>query len=408
MTATKAKINERLTAAKDPRFEVHRVVYAFPRIAGMDRVSFKESVRSSGVIEPLVLWKDPQQRGKKVLVDGENRYRVWQELIIEGAWDGLPKAIAKLPTFVYEGDEEEMIAYVTKKNRDRRHLDSGQRACVEIEVNALWREAHSRANPDEAKHEANGEAPHETNGKATGYKPDGDLAERMARDAGTNRSYIFDAYKLQEESPALYNAVKAGELRLSAAKEISDDHPDLRTAVMEGGMTASEADDELRKRREMARKQADAESEERSHAAPELPPAPAPTSTPVARTEPAADEKVTDALGNEIEDKTLRKIFSVRADVKELVSQLRGMKKTAEALCESPGGEHIFRDEVESWFKHLIKELTSKQPHVVCSGCEGIGKEKEGSRAKCKSCNGTRFFDSIQVEAAAKAAESKE
>lgn len=102
-------------------FEFHPLAKPFPMIEGDERKSFKESIKTQGQVEAILLYQ-----GK--ILDGRNRYRAGKELDIE-----LRVEKAKVD------NDEAARDLVIALNLERRHLTLEQRAFIGSEyANMDW------------------------------------------------------------------------------------------------------------------------------------------------------------------------------------------------------------------------------------------------------------------------------
>lgn len=90
--------------------EVHEAAKWFPMIQGAEFDRLVESIRDEGLDEPIWL----SQEG--VLLDGRNRLRACQAAGVEPRWQ------------LYDGDDE--VAFIIRRNLDRRHLNERQRSMI--------------------------------------------------------------------------------------------------------------------------------------------------------------------------------------------------------------------------------------------------------------------------------------
>jgi hypothetical protein len=198
----------------------HDVAKLFPLMEGEAFEQLKADIRASGLREPIWIYQ-----GK--IIDGRNRLRACHELGLTPAtreWDGIGS----------------LVEFVVSLNLHRRHLDSGQRATVAVDILPLLeaeaKERQRQAGGDKRAAEAElspalpqkvGEAPPDELDEGQGLilqfsgkkKHAGEAAAQAAKLTGTNRQYVAEAKKLKEESPDLFEEVKSGRVKLKEAKK---------------------------------------------------------------------------------------------------------------------------------------------------------------------------------------------
>jgi N6-adenosine-specific RNA methylase IME4 len=178
--------------------QFHPVADIFPLINGADFDALRADIAANGLLEAI--WLHPDGR----IIDGRNRYRACCE-------------IGVTPDFrIYSGslDTPALVQFVVSLNLKRRHLDSGQKAFVALEVERVL---------GEAARERQGQRNdlHPTSFKDLN-KVDDPMSTRAAEQAaqiiGTNRQYVSDAKRIQEQAPDLAAAVKQGDMKITEAR----------------------------------------------------------------------------------------------------------------------------------------------------------------------------------------------
>lgn len=97
----------------------------FPMMTRAEYDVLKADIGANGLLEPVWLHPDGS------ILDGRNRYRACLDLGVE-------------PVFrTYQGsiEVEALVQFVVSLNLNRRHLDSGQKAFVGLEVERVLAEA---------------------------------------------------------------------------------------------------------------------------------------------------------------------------------------------------------------------------------------------------------------------------
>lgn len=179
------RLGERGFLLRKP-LDIHPYASLFPLLEGDDRDQLRGDIAENGQLEPIVLLD-----GK--VLDGQNRYRICQELGIE------PK------TSVYTGDDP--LGFVLSKNLNRRHLTESQKAMIAAEL-AGWdlgvnqfSEGCSRVNTRKA----------------------------IGRRLGIGATIISYAKSIRKNGvPEVVEAVVNGELSASAAVEIVKETEDVQ------------------------------------------------------------------------------------------------------------------------------------------------------------------------------------
>jgi hypothetical protein len=180
---------------------IHKICGLFPILRGTAFEAFKQDIAVNGQRDPIWTWK-----GK--IIDGRNRYRACKEL-------GIP------PRFKEWSGNGSLVAFVISANLHRRHLNTSQRAAVAVDL-LPWLEGEAKERQRRHGGTARGrkatlgaELP-EVNGRAR---------DHAAVLLGTNGRTVSDAKKVKELDPALFEKVKAGEMRVDRARRQAErDH----------------------------------------------------------------------------------------------------------------------------------------------------------------------------------------
>lgn len=179
--------------------QFHEVANIFPKMSAEEFDELKRDIQANGQLMPIWILDDK-------IVDGRNRYQACIDLGIEPRYQVVPG----------HPDMSALLTFVISLNEKRRHLNSGQKAFVALEVERILAE--------EAK-------------KRQGARTDLDSTFRKdfrnvrpeekesrvqaAQITGTNQHYVTDAKKIEREAPELKEAVMAGTITLpQALKEV--------------------------------------------------------------------------------------------------------------------------------------------------------------------------------------------
>lgn len=173
--------------------EFHEIANVFPLMEGDE---FKELVRD--------IAKNGQQQAilthEGKILDGRNRYRACRE-VGEEPW-------------VERWSGDNPVEAVMSLNLHRRHLTSGQKSMIAVEVEKmLATEAKKRQGKRTDLKQPN--IPQ----RIAGSSSETEARSQAAKLVGTNRQYVSDAKKLQAEDPEAAEAVRRGETSLPKAME---------------------------------------------------------------------------------------------------------------------------------------------------------------------------------------------
>lgn len=283
------------------KLEFHELALMFPKLRGEEREALKRDIDAKGVLMPVIMFED------KVL-DGRNRV----EIAIE---------CDKEVEFVeWQGTRDEALAHVISLNAKRRQLTSGQKACVAVNagrMNKLYEEKKEKKEKGEAVEE-------------------GDIADRLAEELTTNRTYIFKAQAIYDKSKRVFGK------------------------VLDGQLTIPQAERELREKRTASTNGEAATG-----------------STETEGTHEAAEPEVLDQQDKAVPVK-LRPVFSEVEKYKNTISLLRDAKKRIKTeLGEGPASYYLSVTGALAGIDTAIRELKQGMPYITCPECEG---------KKCKSC----------------------
>jgi N6-adenosine-specific RNA methylase IME4 len=181
-----------MTRKDEEQRPYHAVANLFPLLQGEEYEQLKADIAASGLREAIWLHPDGS------IIDGRNRHRACLDTgtpLHFRTWDG----------------HGSLVSLVVSLNLHRRHLNSSQRAVIALDVlplleeEARERQGHGQTAP----------------GKTLSQRIDqasGRAAEQAAALLNTNRQYVSDAKRLQQEAPQLLEAVRGGDLNIVQAK----------------------------------------------------------------------------------------------------------------------------------------------------------------------------------------------
>lgn len=176
--------------------EFHEVANIFPMMSDDEFNELKRDIQANGQIMPIWVLDDK-------IVDGRNRYQACIELGIKPLYQNIPG----------HPDIRALLTFVISANEKRRHLTSGQKAFVALEVERILAE--------EAKKRQGTRTDLDTTllKDFNNVKPiEKTSSKQAARIAKTNHHYVIDAKKIEREAPELKEAVMAGTMTLPQAK----------------------------------------------------------------------------------------------------------------------------------------------------------------------------------------------
>lgn len=186
-----------------PAYTISEISARSPDMDGREFAEFVEDVRTNGQLVPIWI------RGDEV-IDGRKRLAACRQLGIE------PKVVNLDPT-----QDAERVSRAL--NILRTHYSPSQRAAFAVE----------RVNATKA------------DGRRLSISKNTDAvvtAKRAAQEAGVAEAYVIAAKRVRRDgAPEVFRAVKAGELTLHAAKQITRDVPlDEQAAAVAAVISASE------------------------------------------------------------------------------------------------------------------------------------------------------------------------
>lgn len=186
----------------------HEAAALFPLMDGVDLTRLVDDVREHGLLEPIVLLDGE-------ILDGRNRLRACELAKVEPAF-----VEAKLNGL-------SPVEYVVSHNLHRRHLTTGQRAALALDVlPRLEAEAKERQRLSEGRGVKGSPVSDDLLGRAD---------EKAAALVGLGRSTIATAKAIQQRDPEVIDRMRAGEIETveAARRAAGYDRPD----VIDDGVT---------------------------------------------------------------------------------------------------------------------------------------------------------------------------
>ena len=176
--------------------QTHPAADLFPLMDGQEFDELVQDIKANGLIEPI--WVTPDN----LLLDGRNRFRA------------CGVAGAEVCTRTYDGGDP--VGFAISLNLKRRHLTTGQRAMLAIEVEDLLAKENGPGRPSPANEEAEE--------KKVADLPPLPKEERLnrtkaAKTVGTSGRAVAQAKRVKKHAPDLAEKVAAGELALDKAEK---------------------------------------------------------------------------------------------------------------------------------------------------------------------------------------------
>ncbi len=179
----------------------HEVANIFPLMQGEEFEALKNDIAVNGQREPIWLHQDGS------IIDGRNRQRACCELDIAPkfrTWDG----------------NGSLVQFVVSLNLHRRHLTSGQKAIIAVDILPML-EVEAKERQREHAQTAPGKAKtlDQNFDQVSSRAPQ--AAEQAASIVGSNRQYVSDAKRIVQQAPEVAEMVRSGEMAITEAKQLA-------------------------------------------------------------------------------------------------------------------------------------------------------------------------------------------
>ncbi len=177
----------------------HEVTSILPPLEGREyRKSYeklKDDIDQNGQLDPIITYHGQ-------IVDGRMRYQACLEL-------------GKTPqTDEWTGDEDSLLHVMLSRNIQRRHLTSGQRACIAVELLPRF-----EAEAKERQRRHGGTAPGVTSQDNSRSAREGRADDGAAKLAGSNPDYLRVALRAKREEPRTYEELRRGDITIAEVKK---------------------------------------------------------------------------------------------------------------------------------------------------------------------------------------------
>lgn len=215
-----------------PDYQFHPLCLIFPAPDRLEVEAMAEDLQKLGQLEPILLYD-----GK--IIDGRLRYLACRMLGIT--------------PWIEEWSGDDPAGMVHSRNLIRRHYGTGQRALAAAALQKLFEE-HARERQKAGKPTANLVA-NLPQGQTKGNYPSGNLGanfrqdqepgrsrEKAAQLAGVSSRTVGHAAKITEKGvPELVEAVKGGQMAVSAASRVADLPPEEQVRAIRGEIDEANA-----------------------------------------------------------------------------------------------------------------------------------------------------------------------
>ena len=172
---------------------IHPVANTMPYMSETELNALTLDIEKNGIIDPVILFR---KNGEDYLVDGRHRSTCCERLGI------------KPPFKYFDGAESALLNFVISTNLQRRHLNSGQKAAICVEMLPVI-EAQTKSGQSE---------------KISAYRSGEVVSSERVRSAdiigsamGVSGRYVAQAKRLYRENIDLFGQVKSGGLSLNKA-----------------------------------------------------------------------------------------------------------------------------------------------------------------------------------------------
>jgi hypothetical protein len=164
-------------------YEIHPAAKLFPMLEPAELKELAEDIRAHGLINSIILFE-----GK--ILDGRNRLVACGMAEVDPHFECFRMDISP-------------VKYVISQNLKRRHLNANQRGAVATEALPLL-EAEAKER--------------QTRGVTEKIPEGGEAREKAAEMFDVNPHYVSDCKRIKEESPEVFEQIKAGEKTIAQAK----------------------------------------------------------------------------------------------------------------------------------------------------------------------------------------------
>lgn len=171
--------------------ENHPIADIWPMMDEDHLFSLSCDIRENGLLNPIWVYEEK-------ILDGRNRFRACEMCGVK-------------PVFKeFTGDNP--VAFVFSMNSERRHLTSGQKAAIAVEIKPRLEE--------EAKKRQVRKCLNSVSQKIVEQNPNETRSDtQAAKITGSNREYVTQAEKIKNTAPSIFDDLKAGKITMQEAKK---------------------------------------------------------------------------------------------------------------------------------------------------------------------------------------------
>jgi hypothetical protein len=180
----------------------HPIADVWPMMDADKLQELADDIGKNGQLVPVWIYEG-------MILDGRNRYAACKMAGIE------PK------TQTYTGDEP--TAFAVSMNDKRRHMNKGQLAAIGAELEPFFAEdAAKRKKETEGRPKKEQEKPAQKVAQVSEaekpFERNPEARKEAAKSVGVNHRYVQEAKNIKQESPEVFDRLKAGKITLQDAK----------------------------------------------------------------------------------------------------------------------------------------------------------------------------------------------
>lgn len=186
------------------KLQYHELANMFPMMSADEKAELKAGIEMNGFDEshPIILFEG-------MILDGRNRYEVAQELGID------------VPLKEYEGNDP--VNFVIQENLYRRHLETGQKAMIAVDIKKMWQKYNPQGRPMKENEKAGNFAWIDSNSQNR------DIAGKQI---GVSGRYVDEAESIKNRDEKVAEHVKQGNINIPTAKALTELEQEDREEIL--------------------------------------------------------------------------------------------------------------------------------------------------------------------------------